>query len=113
MSDPRDVGPIASLLNLVDSTVVAIIVGLGALVGAFRWIWNVRSGDLERMRKTESEVALARRDIAALQTDHDEFKERIREFQEAVANKPDREEVFRRLDAIPHQVAMLLDRRRD
>ena len=59
VSDPRDVGPVAALLNLVDSLFVAIIVGLSAIIGTLRWIWNVRSGDLERMIKTESEVALA------------------------------------------------------
>ena len=115
MASPnQDIGPIAALLNLIDQTTIAIwVVVIAPLIAFGRWVWGIRRKDLERMSATEQGVARALERISSLQTDHNEFKVHIREYQEALAEKPNREEIMRRLDAIPHQVAMLLGHRRD
>ncbi len=63
MASPNsDVGPIASLLNTIDSAFVAAIVGLTAIGTLLRGIWVIRAKDLERLQKLESAVLVQRTD---------------------------------------------------
>ena len=113
MASPSESGPIAALLNVIDQTTIMVMVVLGGIIGFARAVWGIRQRDLDRMSATENRVATAFDRIATLQTDAAELKANLKEYQKALEDKPNREEVMRRLDAIPHQVAMLLGHRRD
>ena len=53
-----DIGPVASILNVIDSTFIAILMGLGAIIGAVGTAWNV----LLRLDRVEKATVQQRAD---------------------------------------------------
>ena len=98
--------PLSALLGAVDSTILAVLAVLATIAGSLRWVWNLRAIDLERMTKMEVENAQQKRDIETLQTDHKQLLSEL-------SRKPDRAEMFDRIDRLPHQIAAMLGHRID
>ena len=113
MASPSESGPLSALLNVIDQTTIMVMVVLGGIIGFARAIWGIRQKDLDRMSATETKVASMFDRLTTHQSDITELRAHLKQYQEALAEKPDREEIFRRLDALPGQVSMFLDRRRD
>jgi hypothetical protein len=100
---------------MVDNSIVAAVAAIGLLLGFLRWIWTLRAGDLERLQHLEAAAERAQLaadraqgDITVLRADHREFVVLMRTYQETLSKKPDREEIFQRLDQIPHQVMAMI-----
>ncbi len=109
----RDV--VSDMLNFFDQT-YAFLMGLGAITGVIAWILNMRSRDIQRMSDIEHNANMISSRVDGIITAQTELvaaqrslESTIRGYVLELAKKPDREEMFDRIDAIPRQVASVLN----